>query len=79
MGKEIKFRPATFYLGIADMLAREVEGHDRDQIDLDPHEDREIEELKVGPGIELEEHATVTPSCVSEPDLIPPLVSKKKT
>jgi triacylglycerol lipase len=26
MGKEIKFRPATFYLGIADMLAREVEG-----------------------------------------------------
>lgn len=25
MGKEIKFRPATFYLGIADMLAREVE------------------------------------------------------
>lgn len=26
MGKEIKFRPATFYLGIVDMLAREVEG-----------------------------------------------------
>lgn len=26
MGKEIKFRPATFYLGIADMLAGEVEG-----------------------------------------------------
>jgi len=26
MGKEIKFRPATFYMGIADMLAREVEG-----------------------------------------------------
>ena len=26
MGKEIKFRPATFYLGIADRLAREVEG-----------------------------------------------------
>ena len=25
-GREIKFRPATFYLGIADMLAREVEG-----------------------------------------------------
>lgn len=28
MGKEIKFRPATFYLGIADMLAKEVEGQD---------------------------------------------------
>lgn len=26
MGKEIKFRPATFYLGIVDMLAQEVEG-----------------------------------------------------
>lgn len=26
MGNEIKFRPATFYLGIADMLAKEVEG-----------------------------------------------------
>ena len=25
MGKEIKFRPATFYLGIVDMLAGEVE------------------------------------------------------
>lgn len=28
MGKEIKFRPATFYLGIADMLAKEVEGQE---------------------------------------------------
>jgi len=26
MGKEIKFRPETFYLSIVDMLAREVEG-----------------------------------------------------
>lgn len=26
MGKEIKFHPNTFYMGIADMLAREVEG-----------------------------------------------------
>ncbi|TFK77275.1 alpha/beta-hydrolase [Pluteus cervinus] len=29
-GKEIKFRPAAFYLGIADMLAREVEGQRED-------------------------------------------------
>jgi triacylglycerol lipase len=28
MGKEIKFRPATFYLGIGDMLAKEVEGEE---------------------------------------------------
>lgn len=34
MGKEIKFRPATFYLGIVDMLAREVEGQ---------KEEREVE------------------------------------
>lgn len=26
MGRKIAFRPATFYLGIADMLAEEVEG-----------------------------------------------------
>jgi len=29
MGKEIKFHPNTFYMGIADMLAREVEGQGR--------------------------------------------------
>ena len=29
-GKEIKFRPTAFYLGIADMLAREVEGQRED-------------------------------------------------
>ncbi|KAJ2919292.1 hypothetical protein MD484_g1175, partial [Candolleomyces efflorescens] len=32
MGKEIKFRPATFYLGIVDMLAREVEGQTDDDV-----------------------------------------------
>jgi triacylglycerol lipase len=26
MGREIKFKPATFYLGVADHLARVVEG-----------------------------------------------------
>ena len=30
MGREIKFSPATFYLGIADMLAGEVEGIPRE-------------------------------------------------
>ena len=28
MGREIKFKPATFYLGIADHLARVVEGQE---------------------------------------------------
>uniref|UniRef100_D8PRX4 GPI inositol-deacylase n=2 Tax=Schizophyllum commune (strain H4-8 / FGSC 9210) TaxID=578458 RepID=D8PRX4_SCHCM len=31
MGKEISFRPATFYLGISDMLAREVDGQGREE------------------------------------------------
>ena len=56
MGKEIKFHPATFYLGIADMLAREVEGQNQDQVDPHSHEDGEIEKPKVGPGVELEDH-----------------------
>jgi hypothetical protein len=29
MGNAIKFRPATFYLEIADWLAKEVEGQQR--------------------------------------------------
>lgn len=29
MGREIKFKPATFYLGITDHLARVVEGRER--------------------------------------------------
>lgn len=29
-GREIKFKPATFYLGVADHLARQVEGQTRD-------------------------------------------------
>jgi triacylglycerol lipase len=29
-GKEIKFRPATFYLGVADFLAGEVEGQPKE-------------------------------------------------
>ena len=34
MGKEIKFRPATFYLGIVDMLAREVESQTDEDDDI---------------------------------------------
>lgn len=38
MGKEIKFRPATFYLGIVDMLAAEVEN-----VQHDSREEGEVE------------------------------------
>lgn len=31
MGREIKFKPVTFYLGIADHLARVVEGQGQEQ------------------------------------------------
>lgn len=48
MGKEIKFRPATFYLGIADMLAREVE------------EQGSENGSKVGAGVDLEEPTSRT-------------------
>ncbi|KXN86787.1 Lipase 2 [Leucoagaricus sp. SymC.cos] len=47
IGKEIKFRPATFYLGIADMLAREVEGQTEggeDQVETDESQRRSTEE-----------------------------------
>ncbi|KAF5385141.1 hypothetical protein D9615_001364 [Tricholomella constricta] len=42
MGKEIKFRPATFYLGVADMLAGEVDGV--------PKEDEHAEGEGIGKG-----------------------------
>ncbi|EKM84197.1 hypothetical protein AGABI1DRAFT_32518, partial [Agaricus bisporus var. burnettii JB137-S8] len=42
MGKEIKFHPATFYSGIVDMLAREVEGRpEREEEEADQKEERE--------------------------------------
>lgn len=40
MGNEIKFRPSTFYLGIVDMLAREVEGLE-DSHHLSPGHERQ--------------------------------------
>lgn len=48
MGQEIQFRPATFYLGVADWLAREVEGQ---------REDVEGTEVKTGAaaGVEVSE------------------------
>ena len=54
MGREIKFKPATFYLGIADHLARVVEHqgdpHDSPQIVIghgkDAKERAELEEIR---------------------------------
>lgn len=43
MGKEIKFRPATFYLGIADMLSKEVEGQKEDGEEGEQVEGADIE------------------------------------
>ena len=38
MGREIKFKPATFYLGITDHLARVVEGQEQTAESSTPHE-----------------------------------------
>jgi hypothetical protein len=48
-GREIKFRPATFYLGIADWLAAEVEGIEKES------DETEGEQLqgKVGAGVDV--------------------------
>ncbi|KAJ2925624.1 hypothetical protein H1R20_g11470, partial [Candolleomyces eurysporus] len=72
MGKEIKFRPATFYLGIVDMLAREVEGQtDEDDGDDGPAPQRTESPVKLAFGSadgEIRDHGngsnsvgTVTP------------------
>ncbi|KAJ7293400.1 Alpha/Beta hydrolase protein [Mycena rebaudengoi] len=50
IGKEIKFRPATFYLGVADMLAGEVEGQPKQQ-----EEDGDTERNEAGRGVDLVE------------------------
>ena len=44
MGREIKFSPATFYLGIADMLASEIEGIPREGEEGLPvrHKDQDV-------------------------------------
>ena len=50
MGKEIKFRPATFYMGIADMLAKEVEG-----VGKELQQGEEGGKGKAGAGVDLKE------------------------
>jgi triacylglycerol lipase len=62
MGKEIKFRPATFYLGIVDMLAGEVEAvqDEREEGEVqealkDARGERPVGRTQAGEGAELKE------------------------
>ncbi|RPD57047.1 alpha/beta-hydrolase [Lentinus tigrinus ALCF2SS1-6] len=52
MGREIKFKPATFYLGIADHLARVVEGQGKPESDQAKGEHGDEEEPRPGPSRE---------------------------
>lgn len=65
MGKEIKFRPATFYLGIADMLAGCVDGVKKEG--EDEEDDCTGSKTKVGMGVELEEGGGKESGIASEP------------
>ena len=40
MGNEIKFKPATFYLGVADHLAKAVEGLEPEEVDAGRSRDK---------------------------------------
>lgn len=60
MGKDIKFRPATFYLGIADMLAGSVDGVVREgEAEAEGAADGDDGDrgTKVGRGVEVAEDA----------------------
>lgn len=68
MGREIKFKPATFYLGIADHLAKAVEGlqpgdrgdQGKDQVEkgIEPEPARSNETGDPSTGTDLEEGTT---------------------
>lgn len=51
-GREIKFRPATFYLGIADWLAAEVEGIAKES---DEAEGEQLQK-KIGVGVDVSDN-----------------------
>ncbi|KAK1228667.1 lipase 2 [Marasmius sp. AFHP31] len=64
-GREIKFRPATFYLGVADMLAREVEGQANAENDEPRGEDKAGKGADIRPPTPL--HKDARPSTSSPP------------
>jgi triacylglycerol lipase len=67
-GREIKFRPATFYLGVADWLAGEVEGVQKDSEKL-------TGELKskVGSGVKVSDEITWRGEMVFDADNAEPV------
>jgi hypothetical protein len=78
MGKEIKFRPATFYLGIADMLSKEVEGQkDEDVVDgKEPGRSQSPEPMKHSEG---SGEATVAPTPTHSGNATPMAASRSPT
>ena len=74
MGKEIKFRPATFYLGIADMLSREVEGQKDDGEEAG--RSKSPEPMKAGEG---SGNATVSPTPTQSGNATPMAASRTPT
>ncbi|KAG6832511.1 hypothetical protein H0H92_000140 [Tricholoma furcatifolium] len=62
MGKEIKFRPTNFYLGIADMLAGEVDGVPKEgETDVHDKGDDDHVREELSHIIDEEDHGTRTP------------------
>jgi hypothetical protein len=67
MGREIKFKPATFYLGIADHLAKAVEGlMPGDQGDQGRGQVKNLEELEPARTIHAHETRVLRSDTVEE-------------
>ncbi|KAG7099003.1 hypothetical protein E1B28_000888 [Marasmius oreades] len=58
-GREIKFRPATFYLGVADMLAKAVEG----QTEIEDDEPQDT--IKAGRGADVRPPTPTDSQCTA--------------
>ncbi len=69
-GREIKFKPATFYLGVADHLARHVEGQGSDA-QLTKEDLRAAESTKAGAGVKTVEGVEQSGPASSPPSPLP--------
>jgi hypothetical protein len=72
-GREIKFRPATFYLGVADWLAGEVEG-----IPKDGDDNGELEG-EVGGGVKFNDETSGSSDVVFDADFPEDVSPAKRT
>lgn len=72
-GREIKFRPATFYLGVADWLAGEVEG-----IPKDGDDNGELEG-EVGGGVKFNDETSGSSDVVFDTDFPEDVSPAKRT